>query len=80
MKLLLRTAILFLAAALFFIASTFWARSIQPTPRTSRIFLVRQRRPPGPQLRRLPGFAGEILLLGALAFAGRKIAGLRLSD
>lgn len=79
-RLLFRSAILFLAAALFFAASTFWAASIQPSRRTARVLLIRRRRPPQPQLRGVPGFAGEILLVAGIALAARKILRLRLSD
>ena len=78
MKTLARMAMIALAAGLF-VGITGVLANIQPSPPRERFELERRRRPSEPQWNRLPSFAGEFLLIGMIAVAGRTILRLRLS-
>lgn len=77
-----RILILSLVAAAFVGLTGAWARSIQPPPVVARRGFLRERRrrPSAPQFQRVPSFFGEIVLIGGIAFGGRKLLHLRLSE
>ncbi len=84
-RLAMRTAILSAAAALVIAAVYYTMYSVpRPLPKDLRpdvrrlIFRQNRRRPLQPELRRITGFIGEIILICGLGFAGRKILRLRL--
>ncbi len=81
----MRTAILSAAAALVIAAVYYTMYSVpRPLPKDLRpdvrrlLFRQNRRRPLQPEPRRVTGFAGEIILIGGLGFAGRRILRLRL--
>jgi hypothetical protein len=76
-RLLARLLLLAAAATIFAGLAALWAGSI-PSGNPRLELRARRHRPSEPQLRRLPGYAGELLLVSGIAFAGRKVLRLRL--
>jgi hypothetical protein len=82
---LARIAIIAFAAAWVVELTGFYAdfrpRSANLHRETERRWETERRRCPAePHLDRLPSFLGEFALIGAIAFAGRKVLRLRLVD
>jgi len=76
MKILSRIGLLTFAAALAITLMWLWSEALRfPANPGGR---MRRHRPPEPQLARLPGFAGQAVIVVLIAVAGRKILRLRL--
>ena len=73
MKVIARIVVLSIAAAMFIALSGIWARSIHPNFRNEREMNRTVRRKRGPELFRLTSFVTDIVIIGLIAFGGRKI-------
>ncbi|HLW77450.1 MAG TPA: hypothetical protein VKS01_10700 [Bryobacteraceae bacterium] len=80
MKIIGRTILLSMAAAMFIALAGAWARSIQPDFRNEREASRIVRRKLEPQLVRTPSFVVDLILIGLIAVGGRMILGLRLTN
>ena len=79
MRTLARIAIIAVGAACVVELTGVYA-DFRPSSAHLRWETERRRRPSEPHLDRLPSFLSEFALLGAIAFAGRKVLRLRLVD
>lgn len=78
---LARIGIIAAAAAVFVGLTGLYAHSIRPPVfRFRPRMFARERRPPEPRLRALPGFMGECFLFALITVGGRKLLRLRLGD
>jgi len=75
-----RIAMLMVAAAVFIGLTGIWANAIESRERSERRFGREVRRARWPQLRRLYSFAGDLVILAAIAAGGRLILRLRLTE
>jgi hypothetical protein len=78
-KTLARIAIIALVAAVFVELTGLYA-DFRPRAAPLRWETERRRRPSEPHLDRTPSFLGQFVVIGLIAFAGRKVLRLRLVD
>jgi len=78
-RVLLRLALVSLAAGVFIGLTEIWAGFMQPPVVSSRLQAARLHRPSGPQVSQFPEFIGEGMGLALLVAVGRIVFRLRLS-